>query len=218
MSSITPDNVPQAVDLNAEEYNSVIENICDAIADKNWSVTDGIFSEDFLNDLIREVSEQWEEGEFRKAGIGTGASLTVRPEIRSDRVLWLDPDDLSALQKKYTNFIDQLRQSLNRSFYLSAKEFEGHFAVYPAGSFYKKHLDQFSGVKHRVITCILYLNEAWKTEDGGELRIYNEDETSTHILPQKGRFICFRSDAVYHEVLPTTNRERFSLTGWIRTA
>jgi len=110
--------------------------------------------------------------------------------------------------------IDQLKDSLNRNFFIGLEDFEGHFAIYPEGSFYKKHLDQFKTQQLRLITCILYLNFDRKTDDGGELRIYTEKET-VDILPEACKFICFRSDEIYHEVLPCKSK-RFSLTGWLR--
>jgi SM-20-related protein len=62
------------------------------------------------------------------------------------------------------------------------------------------------------------LNHDWKPEHGGQLRIYKngEDESDfVEVLPEFGRFVCFLSGSVYHEVMPA-HRERFSLTGWLR--
>jgi len=195
-----------------------LNNISDSIAEHGWVVVDHIFPDIFMDEMISEANQYWEEGEFRKAGVGVGDALQVRPEIRSDRVFWLDEHQLTKTQQQYWDVIAQIRSELNQQFFLNAKSFEAHFAVYPPGSFYKKHLDQFKEVRHRVITCLLYLNEDWKPEHGGQLRVYDAEnpEIFTDVLPEKGRFVCFRSDTIYHEVLPA-NRERFSLTGWIRT-
>ncbi|MCH8556393.1 MAG: 2OG-Fe(II) oxygenase [Balneolia bacterium] len=196
----------------------LFEQIADEIAEKGWFVTDNFIDEALLKGLISEASAYWEEGEFNKAGIGTGTQLQFRPEIRTDKIHWLDEDRLTPLQQQYWDRIDQLRETLNRTLYLSARSFEAHFAVYPEGSFYKKHLDQHQEVQHRLITCILYLNSDWTDEDGGKLRMYHHpdnDEEFTEIMPVMGRFVCFRSDQVVHEVLPA-GRERFSLTGWLR--
>lgn len=195
-----------------------LDTILDEIAEKEWSVIDDLFPSDFLEELKVEVRQFWEDGDFRKAGVGIGDSLTVRPEIRSDRVLWLDNAQLTPLQKQYWDFIEQLRTEINQNFFAGLKFFEAHFAVYPAGSFYKKHLDQFKEVNYRKITCLLYLNDDWTQADGGQLRVYHPgDETQfTDVIPINGRFVCFKSGSVYHEVLPS-NRERFSLTGWLRT-
>ncbi len=204
--------------MSSVEDIAFFEQIADEIALKGWFVTDSFVGESLLDGLIQEASSYWEEGEFSKAGIGTGVQLQLRPEIRTDKIHWLDEHQLTPLQQQYWDRIDLLRQTLNRTLYLSARSFEAHFAVYPEGSFYKKHLDQHQEVQHRLITCILYLNSDWTDADGGKLRMYHNSENEaeyTDIMPLMGRFICFRSDQVLHEVLPS-GRERFSLTGWLR--
>jgi SM-20-related protein len=85
--------------------------------------------------------------------------------------------------------------------------------VYPPGSFYKRHLDQFRKDDHRKLSVICYLNEDWHEEHGGQLRMYLPEET-VDFLPLAGRLVCFRSDQIEHEVIAGT-RERRSLTGWM---
>src|SRR5690606_3894991 len=124
------------------------------------------------------------------AGIGKGANFQVKPEIRSDHVYWLDPDNLTPLQSEYWSRIDQLRLMFNQEFYLGLKSFEAHLAKYPPGSFYKRHIDQFQQVSYRIISCILYLNADWREGDGGELRIFLPDgkrgEKQIDIVPKAG--------------------------------
>lgn len=102
---------------------------------------------------------------------------------------------------------------VNKSLYLSLKEFEIHMTIYPAGTFYKRHLDQFRSDDHRKLSVICYLNEEWQPEHGGQLRMHLP-EGPIDVLPLSGRLVCFRSDMIEHEVLPAT-RERWSLTGWM---
>jgi SM-20-related protein len=85
--------------------------------------------------------------------------------------------------------------------------------VYPVGSFYKRHLDQFKQDDHRKLSLICYLNEDWKETHGGQLRMHLP-LGMVDVLPIGGKLVCFRSDMIEHEVLPAT-RERYSLTGWI---
>ncbi|MCC5934846.1 MAG: 2OG-Fe(II) oxygenase [Candidatus Cyclonatronum sp.] len=197
--------------------DSLLTRIADEIAEKGWSITDHFLPDMLLRTLVTEAETIWDSGEFSRAGIGAGSNLALRPEIRSDRVHWLEPGRLTPAQQQYWDTIDTLRETLNRTLFLSARSFEAHLAVYPPGSFYKKHLDQHAEVQHRLISCILYLNEGWVETDGGYLRIYHQSDESgfTDVLPLWGRFACFRSDLIFHEVLPGT-RERFSLTGWLR--
>jgi SM-20-related protein len=102
---------------------------------------------------------------------------------------------------------------VNQSLFLSLKDCEVHQTIYPIGSFYKRHLDQFKKDDHRKLSVICYLNKEWKEADGGQLRMFIGTE-SRDILPLAGRLVCFRSDLLEHEVLPAT-RERLSLTGWL---
>jgi SM-20-related protein len=106
-----------------------------------------------------------------------------------------------------------LIQFLNRALFLSLKDVEVHQTVYPIGSYYKRHLDQFKKDDARKLSVILYLNKNWTEENGGQLRIYTNDQYFD-VLPIAGRLVCFRSDALEHEVMPAT-RERLSITGWI---
>ena len=115
--------------------------------------------------------------------------------------------------KVYLNRLNDLATFLNQSLYLSLKAHEVHMTVYPVGSFYKRHLDQFKKDSHRKISVICYLNHNWTDEEGGQLRMHLPQET-VDFAPVAGRLICFRSDQIEHEVLPAT-RERISLTGWL---
>lgn len=113
----------------------------------------------------------------------------------------------------YLNRLDELVSFLNQALFLSLKDVEAHMTVYPAGSFYKRHLDQFKQDDHRKLSVICYLNNDWKEEHGGQLRMYLLDR-SLDLLPTAGRLVIFRSDQIEHEVLPAT-RSRLSITGWV---
>lgn len=192
------------------------ELIADALAGQGWYAGEGLFPADFCRLLRDEQEELIEASKFRQAGIGTGSDFQVRPEIRSDRVLWLDPSSLSPLQQQYWNTIDSLRQYLKQALFQPLHEYEAHYAVYPPGSYYKRHIDQYVKASHRIISCILYLNENWKPEDEGLLRIYHSDDSfALDVQPVLGTFVCFRSADIPHEVLPT-KAHRYSITGWMR--
>lgn len=197
----------------------ILERIASEIYEKSYVVVDDLVDEIFRKALLDEQTDLLESGRFRKAAIGTGENKQVRPEIRSDEVLWLEPDSLSPLQSAYFDLVDQIRLTLNRRCFLGLKSFEAHFARYPIGSFYKRHLDQFQQVPYRIVTVIIYLNDSWTETDEGALRMYipNEDgiETIQDFLPLPGRMVVFLSAEIPHEVLPT-NKERNSITGWLR--
>lgn len=193
---------------------SVVTELADNLAEKGWAVTDDLFAADFLQELLKEEMLLFKDGQFKQAGIGKGVEHKVVSEIRSDYVHWLDEENLSEFQQQFWQQMQELKQFLNREFFLGLKEMEFHFAVYPEGSFYKKHLDRFQRDSGRTISCVLYLNKDWQEGDGGQLRIYNK-ENHTDVNPLFGRLVCFKSDEIEHEVLPT-KKERYSITGWMK--
>ena len=192
------------------------EQIVTGLSDRGWSVVPGFAGPAEVVALLEDERVLWEGHAFRPAGVGRGAETAVHHDIRGDRICWLEPGALPPAVSAYWDKIERLRLTLNESLYLGLREFEAHFAVYPPGTFYKKHLDQHRGTPKRIISCLLYLNRDWAEGDGGELRLY-EGDGFTDILPAGGTFVCFRSDLILHEVLPT-RRERVSLTGWLRRA
>ena len=68
---------------------------------------------------------------------------------------------------------ESLQRFLNKRLFLGLFSFESHFAHYNKGDFYKKHKDAFKGEGNRVLSVVVYLNQQWSSEDGGELVIYN---------------------------------------------
>jgi SM-20-related protein len=196
-----------------------LDRISSDIYQKSYVVIDNFIDGEFRAALLAEQIELVNQGKFRHAAVGKGGQKQVRTEIRSDEVFWMDPHDLTPLQEAYWKKVEEIQQVLNQRCFLGLRSFEGHFAKYPIGSFYKRHLDQFHAVPHRVVTVILYLNDAWMPEDEGALRMYfpQEDgsELTEDILPLGGRLVVFLSGEIPHEVLPT-KKERISITGWLR--
>ena len=168
--------------------------------------------------LAAEGQQQIDVGMLKQAGVGQGDEHSLRSEIRSDHILWLDESNTGPLQQQYLDLLESYRQEVNRQLYIGIFEFEGHLALYPPGSFYKRHLDRFRDDDRRTVTAILYLNDDWKTEDGGQLRFYpNGESTGDYIdvLPEAGTFVTFLSHDYWHEVMPGS-RERMSITGWFK--
>src|SRR5262249_22987669 len=131
-----------------------------------------------------------------------------------DHILWLDENQLTPAQSVYWAEIESLRAELNRELFLGLASFESHYAFYPSGAFYRKHVDRFSDSDERAISISLYLHPNWIEENGGQLRLYAGDR-QVEIFPQGGTMAIFRSDNLPHEV-EKADRDRFSLTGWFR--
>ncbi|HMV07697.1 MAG TPA: 2OG-Fe(II) oxygenase [Cyclobacteriaceae bacterium] len=192
--------------------NPVFDAIADGLATNGYAVADQFLSQHEVDAILHAGGFQT-NADFKKAGIGNKQSLQIQEAIRGDYIKWLDRNNSPEAIRVYLQRLEELIQYLNRSLFLSLKDFEVHMTVYPVGSFYKRHLDQFKKDDHRKLSVILYLNNQWEEQHGGQLRMYLPDQTKD-VLPLAGRLVIFRSDEIEHEVLPAT-RERLSITGWV---
>lgn len=184
------------------------------IAHRGWAVIKDFLPHEITSALRAEAEQLWQAESFRKAGTGRLGGYAIRPNVRSDHIHWLDEQSPTEAQSLYRTAIEELRQELNQELFLSLSTYEAHFAVYPAGAFYQKHLDRFNNADERTISCTFYLNENWQEEYGGQLRLYLPN-SFIDVVPTAGTCVLFRSDTFFHEVLPATE-VRFSLTGWFR--
>ena len=169
--------------------------------------------------LAEDGMAAWEEGDFRKAGVGRGENKAIREDIRRDHVRWLEPETMSATEGRYLERLEGLRMAINQRLFLGLFDFEGHFAVYQPGAFYKPHLDRHRETMDRVVTVILYLNEGWETAHGGQLKLWTtpgKKEGPSEVLePKMGTLVAFLAGDYWHEVLPA-HETRMSITGWFR--
>ncbi len=198
---------------------SLVKDLINAMERQGWAVMRGCLGvEDSLR-LRSECEAGCREGAFRRAGVGKGAQRLIHEEIRRDEVLWLQPGEASVEQAVYLAWLETLRLALNQRLFLGLFEFEGHFAIYPEGAFYKPHLDRHRGTGDRIITAILYLNPNWAPGDGGELKLWTtsgEKEGAFELIePRMGTLVCFLAGEFWHEVLPA-HKTRMSVTGWFR--
>jgi SM-20-related protein len=152
---------------------------------------------------------------FAPARVGRAQGRQRDDAVRGDSTCWLN-EDLAA-GGAYLRWMDGLRRSLNRELFLGLAEFEAHYAHYPPGAFYRRHVDRHRDSNARVVSAVFYLNPDWRAEDGGELRL--EDAGGSPLLtlsPQGGTLLLFMSDDMPHEVLAAA-RARWSIAGWFRS-
>jgi SM-20-related protein len=198
---------------------SSVEDLVNAIERHGWSSNTAYLPVADSLRLQQDCEDGCDQGEFKRAGVGRGNGLEVRDEIRSDQILWLRPENATAGQTVYLDKLEVLRLALNRSLFLGLLDFEGHFAIYPEGAFYKPHLDRHAGTSERIVTVILYLNPDWQPGDGGELKLWTTsgEKTGTFELiePRLGTLVCFLAGDFWHEVMPA-HKTRMSITGWFR--
>jgi SM-20-related protein len=187
--------------------------IADGLAEHGYAVCDQFLSQNEVDRILDLDDFIHGHQQFKKAGIGKQRDLQINEAIRGDFIQWVDRNTAAPPVKVYLDRLHELIQFLNQSLFLSLKDYEVHMTVYPPGSFYKRHLDQFKHDDHRKLSVVCYLNKEWHAQHGGQLRMYLAGEMKD-VLPVAGRLVCFRSDEIEHEVLPAT-RDRLSLTGWI---
>lgn len=193
----------------------MIDRIITEIVEKGWCALPGFLLTDLVHSLALEAESLHQAGVLTLAATGQGEQRQTRSSLRGDSILWLDENPASPAQAEFLSRMETLRLAANRELQLGLFELEAHFARYPEGAGYGKHLDVFQNDSRRTLSVICYLNEEWQPEHGGQLRIDLEDGSSVEILPQGGTLVCFLSQRFPHEVLPST-RPRLSITGWFK--
>ena len=192
------------------------KTIAEEIYNKGFHIIDNFLDETSFANLRETAEQRLSGGDFRQAKVGKQSGAAHHFDIRKDSICWLDEDENDAALCVYFSKIRELAQTLNRALFLGLVDFETHFAVYQPGSFYKKHVDQFTNTQNRRISCVYYLNAHWQESFAGQLKLYDcEDQLLAQVLPEANRFICFRSE-LPHEVSETLNT-RYSIAGWMKT-
>lgn len=216
MENQTPELFEQ---LDFEE-NPFYEHIISELLEKQYCIVDDFFSLEQVAALRESLLTKYEEDNFKKAAIGNRTNEVIAKAIRGDFILWLNEAEAGEAEKTFFNKINSLIAYLNKTCFLGILTKEFHYALYPEGTFYKRHLDTFQNDGRRKLSLVCYLNEEdWKAENGGELTIYTEEngvEVAKDIYPFPGRVVIFESQVLEHEVKPVKT-PRLSITGWLKT-
>lgn len=199
------------------ELNTQYEKIIDDLLNQQYSIVDDFFLPEEVQNLRSSLINKYDEEDFKKAAIGNQFNELIVKAIRGDFIFWIDEKLANKEEQVFFDKIAHFTNYLNRTCFLGIQEREFHYALYPEGTFYKRHLDTFQNDDSRKLSLVCYLNdEDWLPEYGGELVIYKEDEKDIKIYPLKGRLVVFESQILEHEVKPV-KQERLSITGWLKT-
>jgi len=177
------------------------------------SVRDQFLAPAQVRSLLECVRTRMARGDFSAARIGK-ETVQRRTSIRGDFTCWLR-EPLYPAEQGLLLEVEQLRLQLNREALLGLFEVELHYACYPPGAGYERHVDQPQGTSQRRVSLALYLNLDWEPEAGGVLRIFDADGGYRDVEPVAGRLVCFLTPGREHAVLPA-RRERLSVSGWFR--
>jgi SM-20-related protein len=181
----------------------------------DFAIRDEFLGPQQVRALVNCAVARRERGDFVAARIGAERALQRREDIRGDSICWLN-EPLFAPERELLGSLEELRLQLNRTALLGLFESEWHYAWYPAGAGYARHIDQPQGREQRRVSVVLYLNERWQAADGGALRIFADDGRYSDIEPVAGRLVAFLTERREHAVMPTY-AGRMSLTGWFRS-
>lgn len=192
----------------------IFESLINNFIEEKVGIAENFLSPSLTANLKTNLENLYAGNQLRLAG--TGNTIVDHDKLfRSDIIHWLDKKNDNEFEKSFFKVMDEFIIYLNESCYAGIREYEFHYTLYPAGSFYKRHLDQFKNNDSRKYSMIIYLNVDWKLEDGGQLCIYHEDYEQ-NIAPTNGKIVFFKSGELEHEVL-ITNKPRMSITGWLKT-
>ncbi|WP_018935865.1 2OG-Fe(II) oxygenase [Thioalkalivibrio sp. ALJ24] len=186
----------------------------DRLARDERVVWPGFIDDGLADALRREVYALRNGRHLRSARVGRGQERRHDPAERGDRIRWLDgatPAQQALLQR-----LEEIRRQLARDLIPGLFETEAHFALYPPGTGYARHVDAFRAGNRRRLSLVLYLNRHWRGRDGGELAFYAPDGRELErVQPEAGTAALFLSQTVPHAVLPT-RRWRASIACWMR--
>jgi SM-20-related protein len=209
--------------LNAmDEFvlNPLYEKVINGLMEQRYSIVDNFFTTEEVAGLRTALIRRYDEEQFKKSAIGNQSNEKIIDAVRGDFILWLDEANAEDAERNFFNKLSEFTQYLNRTCFMGIAKQEFHYAVYPEGTFYKRHLDTFMNDSSRKLSVVCYLNdEDWKPEYGGELTLYFEEngkEVAKNIYPLQGRLVVFESQVLEHEVKPV-NKKRLSITGWLKT-
>lgn len=256
-SSRNLNNRPAPVELalsSASIASSSVPRInSDDIAElsrKGYVIIRDFLPPDLVSDLRRDVSSLRDKNKFKVARIGQDSTNALNTDIRVAETCFIGPSKLGdcpdVARDRLYNTLDALRDDLTGNPALDEKDvatgelmraapaldkslFEMLYAYYPTGGFYRRHRDAIPGSASvlRSYSLLMYLNEDWKQDDGGELRLHmdsggdflpeGEAPNFLDVEPYGGTLVLFKSDKVPHEVLDT-QAERAAIVGWYNRA
>ncbi len=116
-------------------------------------------------------------------------------QIRGDSICWLTEPTFRR-SRKLVGTLEELRLRLNRDALLGLFDLELHYACYPPGAGYARHVDQPQGRGQRRVSLVLYLNRALGgVPMAANFEIFADDEGRRDIEPVAGRLVAFSDRA-----------------------
>ena len=194
--------------------NNQFDLLIDSYLDNKVGIDPNFLTKRLSNGLQQNILQLQRDEMMMTAGIGNKEVKDPHQKMRGDKIYWMDKSNPNIYEQEFIQLAEEFISHLNNTCYTGINGYEFHYAVYEEGSFYKRHKDQFKNDDKRKYSLINYLNEKWLEEDGGQLLVYQNEETQT-IQPHAQTAVFFKSDEMEHEVT-RANRSRMSITGWLK--
>jgi len=190
-----------------------------------YAVIDGAYGQAVATQIHASIATLHAQRRLRAGRLQHGAKQTSDTSVRSDKITFITPamgkaQGVSPTLGAYMQQADELRARLGtaRMRSLVRGPLEGctfMCAVYPgAGARYVKHRDALPYSAGRKLTIIYYVNQEWRPEHGGCLRIWpTAERPPLDVAPRSDRLVIFVS-SLEHEVMPAW-QPRYALTTWL---
>lgn len=155
-----------------------------------------------------------------------GSDSVLHEDVRKTTSLHPSEETIVRIQ----NLLFAQKAALETHFGRSLTDCERpQFLRYKPGDFFVRHQDgnteqlDFDHLRVRRISLIAFLNDhAPEAKEncysGGELAFYDKKDAAAEAYPllgQTGLLVAFLADT-YHEVLPVTSGDRFTIISWFR--
>jgi Rps23 Pro-64 3,4-dihydroxylase Tpa1-like proline 4-hydroxylase len=200
----------EAVHLQIRKALSRTPSASEDLHKKGYAVIDGVFDIDTLQ-TIREEIELLESAEWLQASPsllklpgGKSAtlvkqgirerSLVLRGELSADEATLSMVPTLASFWEGRTDLVDTLKQECDALKGLTSLD-QVKVAVIRNHGCFPVHTDTDPSTG-RSLSATIYLNEGYKSSDGGELRVYEYPYGHADVAPIFGRMV--RDSAVFH--------------------
>ena len=222
--------------------DAVTERLLADLEMRGWAHAPNVLDLELVAALREEARALEAAGETHLGRVGRAQNETKALAIRKTHIAWLD--GASTAQQRFMQGAEALRIEMNRRLFLGLFEFEAHFAVYPPGGFYARHMDAFTlptasagaftgrrAERSRVVSLVAYLNKDWASADGGQLALWESAPLGAdgrpdmsqlddvppvaELEPQGGGLVLMLSETIPHEVR-LSHATRYAIPGWFR--
>lgn len=173
------------------------------------AVVDGLWTDDFLNQVVAGFPKP------DRPGWRAFANSTERKLEGSNPLMW-DTHTRSLLIA-----MERMAGELSEAFHtppLTMETVGGGYHLIQPGGYLAMHAD-FSRSpetgKYRWLNMLVYLNDGWRDDDGGQLQLWDDDGPAVTVLPQFNRTVVFRtSGSSWHGHPVPTKRDRRSVAAY----